>query len=93
MGIAASGNLQPGQGEPVRAHPRLGAQASPVAAIMAISMMLDYLGQPQASQAVENSVAELLGSKRLTGVGTGDHPTDAVGDMVVAELRSVAAKV
>jgi 3-isopropylmalate dehydrogenase len=95
MGIAASGNINPGKVslfEPIHGSaPKHAGKniASPVAAVMAISMMLDYLGEPQASQAVEDSVAELLGSKRLKGVGTGDHPTDQVGDMIVSELRAV----
>jgi 3-isopropylmalate dehydrogenase len=99
MGIAASGNINPGNVslfEPIHGSAPKHANkniVSPVAAIMAIGMMLDYLGEPQASQAVEDSVAELLASKRLKGVGTNDHPTDQVGDMIVSELRAVAAKV
>jgi 3-isopropylmalate dehydrogenase len=96
MGIAASGNLHPGEVslfEPIHGSaPKHAGKnaASPVAAIMAIAMMLDYLGQKTASQAVEQAVAELLRTKRLKGVGTGTHPTDEVGDMVVAALRQTA---
>jgi 3-isopropylmalate dehydrogenase len=96
MGIAASGNLHPGRVslfEPIHGSaPKHAGKnvACPVAAIMAISMMLDYLGQKPAGQAIERAVAELLRSKRLKGVGTGAHPTDAVGDMLVAELRQTA---
>ena len=95
MGIAASGNINPGQVslfEPIHGSaPKHAGKniASPVAAVMAVSMMLDYLGQFQASRAVEDAVAELLSSKRLKGVGTGVHPTDEVGDMIVSELRAV----
>ena len=96
MGIAASGNLHPGEVslfEPIHGSaPKHAGKnvASPVAAVMAIAMMLDYLGQKTAAQAVENAVAELLRTQRLKGVGTGTHPTNEVGDMVVAELRQTA---
>jgi isocitrate/isopropylmalate dehydrogenase len=56
-------------------------------------MMCEYLGQRQAAVAIENAVIELLRSKRLKGVGTGDHPTSEVGDLVTAEIRQVPARV
>lgn len=99
MGIAASGNIHPGKVslfEPIHGSaPKHAGKnvASPVAAVMAISMMLDYLGEKQAGKAIEDSVADLLRSKRLTGVSTGAHPTNEVGDMIVAQLKEVAASV
>ena len=66
MGIAASGNIHPGQVslfEPIHGSaPKHAGKnvASPVAAIMASSMMLDYLGQKEASKAIETAVADLL---------------------------------
>ena len=96
MGVAASGNIHPGRVslfEPIHGSaPKHAGKnvASPVAAILAGGMMLDYLGQGQAAAAIEKSVIELLTSGRLKGVGTGDHPTDQVGDLVVNELRAVA---
>ncbi|MFT5290275.1 MAG: 3-isopropylmalate dehydrogenase [Planctomycetota bacterium] len=99
MGIAASGNLHPGKVslfEPIHGSaPKYKNQgvASPVAAIMAGSMLLDYVGEKEASEAVENSVSELLISGHLKGVGTGVHPTAEVGDMVAARVRATAAKV
>lgn len=98
MGIAASGNLHPGRislFEPIHGSaPKHAGKnvASPVAAVMAASMMLDYLGEKQASVAVEASVVELLRSRRIPGVGTGDHPTSAVGDLIVNELRARAGR-
>jgi len=56
-------------------------------------MMLDFLGQPQAASSIEAAVADLLRSQRLKGVGTGVHRTNEVGDLVVGELRAVAARV
>src|SRR5205814_6464670 len=58
MGIAASGNLHPGKVslfEPIHGSaPKYAGQdkASPIAAIMAVSMMLDYLGEKRAAAAI-----------------------------------------
>lgn len=97
MGIAASGNLHPGSVslfEPIHGSaPKHAGKnvSSPVAAVMAISMMLDYLGEKQASVAVENCVADLLRSKRIKGVHTGAHPTNEVGDLICSEIKARAA--
>lgn len=96
MGIAASGNIHPGQVslfEPIHGSaPKHAGKnvASPVAAILATSMMLDYLGEKTASKAVEDTVRELLKSNRIKGVGTAVHPTSEVGDMVVNALKAPA---
>ena len=99
MGIAASGNLHPGQVslfEPIHGsapkHAGKGV-ASPVAAIMAGSMMLDFLGQTEAANRIEQTIVDLLRSGRLRGVSTGEHNTAEVGDMVVAEFKNAAASV
>ena len=57
---------------------------------MAVSMMLDYLGEKPAAAAVEGAIVELLRAGQLTGVGTGMHATDAVGDLVSTQLRAAA---
>jgi 3-isopropylmalate dehydrogenase len=99
MGIAASGNIHPGKVslfEPIHGSaPKHAGKnvASPVAAIMAGSMMLDYLGETQAANAIEPSVIELLRSGRLKGVGTAMHGTSEVGDMVLEQLRTATASV
>jgi len=99
MGVAASANIHPGQVslfEPIHGSaPKHAGKnvASPVAAIFATSMMLDYLGQKEAAAAVESTVGDLFRSGRLRGVGTGEHPTSEVGDMVVGELRSATSRV
>jgi len=96
MGIAASGNIHPGQVslfEPIHGSaPKHAGKnvASPVAAILAAGMLLDYVGEKEAGRAVEQAVRELLVSGRIEGVGTGVHPTSEVGDMVVGELRATA---
>ncbi len=53
-------------------------------------MMLDHLGEMGASQAVEAAIKTLLSDGRLRGVGTGEHKTSEVGDLVCAELRATA---
>ncbi len=97
MGIAASGNLHPGKislFEPIHGSaPKHAGKdlASPVAAIMAGSMMLDYLGEKTASASIERAVVDLLRSKRLKGVGTGMHKTSEVGQLVSEQLRAAVA--
>jgi len=97
MGIAASANIHPGRKglfEPIHGSaPKYAGQnsASPVAAIMAGSMLLDYLGLKEAGAAIERTVIDLLRSGRIKGVGNGMHRTTEVGDMIAAELRSAVA--
>jgi len=99
MGIAASGNLHPGQVslfEPIHGSaPKYAGQnkACPVAAIMAASMMCDYLGEKKAGEAIENTIIDLIRSQRIRSVNTGDHGTTEIGDMVVAHLQGKLAKV
>ncbi len=96
MGIAASGNIHPGRVslfEPIHGSaPKHAGKnvASPVAMIMAVSMMLEHLGESAASKAVEEAIKTLLGDGRLRGVSTGEHPTNEIGDMVCEELRATA---
>jgi len=97
MGIAASANIHPGKRalfEPIHGSaPKYAGlnSASPVAAIMAGSMLLDYLGLKEAGHAIESTVIQLLRAGRIKGVGNGLHKTDEIGDMVSNELRSAVA--
>jgi 3-isopropylmalate dehydrogenase len=99
MGIAASGNIHPGKVslfEPIHGSaPKYAGKnvACPVAAILAGGMMLDYLGEKQAGQRIEQVVVDLIRARRILGVNTGDHPTDAIGDLVANELKQVPAGV
>ena len=96
MGIAASGNIHPGRVslfEPIHGSaPKHAGKnvASPVAAILAGSMMLNYLGEKAAGNAIEQVVRDLFKTQRLKGVGTGVHGTTEVGEMVTSELRAAA---
>jgi 3-isopropylmalate dehydrogenase len=94
MGIAASGNIHPGKTsmfEPIHGSaPKYAGQnkACPLGAISAVSMMLDFLGEPGAAKGVEAAVADLLASGKVpsadarSGITTSD-----MGDMVVELVR------
>jgi len=96
MGIAASGNIHPGKVslfEPIHGSaPKYAGKnvSSPVAAILAGAMMLDYIGEKRAAAAIESTVVELIRSKRIKGVNTGDHATSEIGDLLAAEIRKPA---
>jgi 3-isopropylmalate dehydrogenase len=96
MGVAASGNIHPGRVslfEPIHgsAPKYKGKNAvSPVAAIAAVGMMLDYLGEKQAAGAIETSIAQLLSSKRIASLdASSGMGTRETGDMVRDELAQV----
>ncbi|MHC4820429.1 MAG: 3-isopropylmalate dehydrogenase [Planctomycetota bacterium] len=97
MGIAASGNIHPGRVsmfEPIHGSaPKYAGKntANPLATIIAVAMMLDHLGEETASKGVEDAVRRILTSGRVTTLSAGAVPTDAMGDMVVEELRAGAA--
>lgn len=88
MGVAASGNLNP-QGvsmfEPIGGTaPSFTGQnvINPMAAISAMQMMLEHLGEFDAAAAVEHAIASVF--PRLKGMGAGQmgYSTTQVGDMV-----------
>jgi 3-isopropylmalate dehydrogenase len=95
IGLAASGNLHPGKTsmfEPIHGSaPDIAGKnlSCPLGAIMAVSMMLDYLGEKSAAQRVEDSVAGLLSSGKIkyadarSGIGTVE-----MGKMVVEAVKS-----
>ncbi len=94
MGIAASGNIHPGQVsmfEPIHGSaPKYKDKnvACPIAAIMAGQMMLEFLGEKKGAAAIENTVTELLSSGRLPSLDArSGFSTTKVGDMVVEELK------
>jgi 3-isopropylmalate dehydrogenase len=94
LGVAASGNLHPGRVslfEPIHGSaPKYAGKnvASPIATVMAVQMMLDYLGEERAAQRIEETVAGLLRSKRIPSLGSDSGlGTSAVGDLVLGELE------
>jgi 3-isopropylmalate dehydrogenase len=88
MGIASGGNINP---EGVSMFEPIGGSApkytgknviNPLAAIGAVGMMLDHLGEEAAAHSIEASVMEITG-KRLKGMGAGQMGmgTSEVGDL------------
>jgi 3-isopropylmalate dehydrogenase len=88
MGIAASGNIHPGKVsmfEPIHGSaPKYKGQdkANPLATILALSMLLDHIGEGEAAREVEETVAELIRSRRIRGLQAGEHCCSELGSMV-----------
>ncbi len=94
LGIAASGNLHPGQVslfEPIHGSaPKYAGKnvANPLATIMAVQMMLDYLGEARAAARLEDTVAGLLCSRRIPSLGSDSGiSTSRMGDLVLEALE------
>jgi 3-isopropylmalate dehydrogenase len=94
MGIAASGNIHPGQVsmfEPIHGSaPKYKDKnvACPIAAIMAAQMMLDFLGEKKAAKAIEDAVGSLLQSGKIKSLDAGSGiSTSQMGDMVAVQLE------
>jgi 3-isopropylmalate dehydrogenase len=99
LGIAASGNIHPGRAslfEPIHGSaPKYTGRnvANPIATIMAVQMMLEFLGESGAARRIEDAVSGLLRSRRLPSLGTDSGFTTAqIGDLVIAELEPAAAR-
>ena len=96
MGMAASANLDPSRRYPSLFEPVHGSApdiagqgiANPLAAILSAAMMLKYLGQDPASDAIHRAVADLLrsGGPRTPDLG-GTATTEQVGQGVLERLR------
>ena len=93
MGMAASGNLHPGQVsmfEPIHGSaPKFAGKnvASPVATIAAVQMMLDYLGETGGAQRIENSLVGSLGPGKIHSLSTDSGiPTARFTDIILEEL-------
>jgi len=94
LGIAASGNIHPGQVsmfEPIHGSaPKYQGQnkACPVATINAVLLMLDFLGDTDGAQLVENAMASALRTKKIPSLSAGAIGTDAAGDIIVEEIKA-----
>ncbi len=88
LGVAASGNINPGHVsmfEPVHGSaPKYAGKgvASPVGSIGAVALMLEYLGQSDASRAIEDAIRDGLRSGRIKGVEAGSQRTDEVANII-----------
>ncbi|MBN1695276.1 3-isopropylmalate dehydrogenase [candidate division WOR-3 bacterium] len=93
MGIAAGGNLNP---EGVSMFEPIGGSApkytgknviNPLAAICALSLMLDTIGEDKAAKSIEDSVKRVVKEKlESLSAGKMGYSTSEVGDLVVENL-------
>ena len=93
MGIAAGGNINP---EGVSMFEPIGGSApkytgkniiNPLAAICAVGMMLENLGEDKAAKQVEDAVIKLVKTKlKSLAAGKMGYSTTEIGDMVVKNL-------
>jgi 3-isopropylmalate dehydrogenase len=92
LGVAASGNIHPGRVslfEPIHGSaPKYAGQdvANPIGAILTAAMMLEYLGYPHESAAIERAVTETIRAGETTRDLGGSLGTKAAGDAVLARL-------
>jgi 3-isopropylmalate dehydrogenase len=93
MGLAASGNLNPGHTsmfEPVHGSaPDIAGRgtANPIAAVLSVAMMLEYLGESEAGQRIEAAVEQSLSSGRLP-----PHRLDELGTARIARILVEAVR-
>jgi 3-isopropylmalate dehydrogenase len=94
MGIAAGGNINPegaSMFEPIGGSaPKYTGQGviNPLAAICAGEMMLDFLGEPKAAQAIESAVVKVTREKiKSLAAGKMGYTTAQVGDLVAQALE------
>jgi len=93
MGIAAGGNINP-QGtsmfEPIGGSaPKYTGQGviNPLAAICAGQMLLDFLGEAKAAEAIETSVVKTVREKvKSLAAGKMGYSTSQIGDLVAATI-------
>ncbi|HEV7683368.1 MAG TPA: 3-isopropylmalate dehydrogenase [Pyrinomonadaceae bacterium] len=94
LGLAASGNIHPGRVslfEPVHgsAPPLAGkGLANPVGAILTLAMMLEYLGNKDASQAIERAVRESILNNETTADLGGRLSTEEAGSAICGRVNS-----
>src|SRR5438105_3464109 len=93
LGAAASGNIHPGKVsmfEPIHGSaPKYAGKgvASPVGAIGAIALMLDFLGEAEARAAINESLISGFRTGRIRGVDAGSGGTMEVADVVASGVR------
>ena len=93
MGMAAGGNINP---EGVSMFEPIGGSApkytgkgviNPIAAILAAHMMLQFLGEDQAADALESSVIRTISKLKSMNAGQTGYSTSEIGDMVARGLE------
>jgi tartrate dehydrogenase/decarboxylase/D-malate dehydrogenase len=101
IGIAPSGNLNPEREFPSMFEPVHGSApdiagkgiANPIGQIWSGAMMLRHLGAPEAADAIESAIAEVLASSkaRTPDVG-GNATTKDVGEVIASAVGEKALK-
>lgn len=93
MGVAAGGNINPGgvsMFEPMGGSaPKYTGQGkiNPIAAIAAMGMLLDQVGEPKAARRVEQAIVKVTGTKlKSMSAGKMGYSTSQVGDLVAEAL-------
>ena len=99
MGVAASGNIHPGQVsmfEPIHGSaPKYKGQgrANPIATVAATAMMLDHLGETDAAAAINQVVEDLIVTRRIPDLSSRSaQSTSEIGDLIAEELSTAAAQ-
>jgi len=92
MGVAAGGNINPNG---VSMFEPIGGSApkytgknmiNPIAAIAALQMMLEVLGENKAAQSVEKAIITSVGKMKSMSAGQMGYSTTEVGDMVAEAI-------
>jgi 3-isopropylmalate dehydrogenase len=93
MGLAASGNIHPGQVsmfEPIHGSaPKHAGQgvACPLAAVSALQMLLDEIGLPSAAQRIDAAMSAALASGKIASLSTSSGmKTSEYTDIVLAHM-------
>jgi len=94
LGLAASGNINPdgtSMFEPVHGSaPKYAGKniANPLAAILTLGLMLDYLGYSAQNSVVEKAVEEAIHSGNVTKDLGGNLGTKETGDFICGKIKS-----
>ncbi len=94
MGIAAGGNINPdgtSMFEPIGGSaPKYAGKnvINPLAAISSAAMMLDYLGEEAAADALEAAVQAVIPKLHSLSAGKMGYSTQEVGDLVVEAIKT-----
>jgi len=94
LGLAASGNINPdgtSMFEPVHGSaPKYAGKnvANPLAAILTLGLMLDYLGYSEQNSVVEKAVEEAIHSGNVTKDLGGNLGTTETGDFICEKIKA-----
>lgn len=92
LGLAPSASLHPGRPglfEPVHGSaPDIAGTgaANPMAAMLTVGLMLEYLGEGAVASAIEDAVAQAVSQGRVTPDLGGEMNTEAVAESVISEV-------